>query len=185
MPVDCNPSLAGRKICHTTDGFNTQDKTPIGQQVSYPDRVIPLGMAGGVKPRSIRNEPDSRNPAFDRNGNTGDFDNKGWMDVDANATALAKPIAIPEPSAACRRKVQRTIQRLSTPTKTTIRASIRNPRERDQMIFARKAIRSKRSHRSNSRTLEFNNQKQPLKTLFKAAMRFNHHSLLQTSLTNR
>lgn len=89
MPVGCNPSLAGRKICHTTDGFNTQDKTPIGQQVSYPDRVIPLGMAGGVKPRSIRNEPDSRNPAFDRNGNTGDFDNKGWMDVDASATAQA------------------------------------------------------------------------------------------------
>ena len=81
--------LAGRKICHTTDGFNTQDKTPIGQQVSYPDRVIPLGMPGGVKPRSIRNEPDSRNPAFDRNGNTGDFDNKGWMDVDASATAQA------------------------------------------------------------------------------------------------
>jgi len=46
-------------------------------------------MPGGVKPRSIRNEPDSRNPALDRNGNTGDFDNKGWMDVDANATAQA------------------------------------------------------------------------------------------------
>lgn len=46
-------------------------------------------MPGGVKPRSIRNEPDSRNPAFDRNGNTGDFDNKGLMDVDANATAQA------------------------------------------------------------------------------------------------
>ncbi len=54
-----------------------------------PDQVIPLGMGGGVKPRSIRNEPDSRNPAFDRNGNTGDFDNKGWMDVDASATAQA------------------------------------------------------------------------------------------------